>query len=191
MKLPNRIIIDLDDNGIILETDDGDIVSNDVQKLYYCQNVSGEGIDISINISIPSTKIERRENKEEDMSQEDCNLYDGQLRLNMDDTLVKFVKGLVNEQSYEDEEQNNTTELDYNYIQNLFDKASSPPYSDDKMKEFIDYSVQGHDNEIFEYKKALFLDALKDPNISNKKRVWLKKNKINLLNSNCKLNKND
>lgn len=193
MKLPNRLIIDLEDSRVLLEHATTVTVCEEVSKLSYCQNSSEESIELSINITIPFEKVHKEGVEEEELerviSHATDNL-DGQLKLNLDDSLVQFVKGLVNEHQYEEDytDDVNHEEMIFTQIEASFNEMVNNPEDEQKATEFIDYTIDGYEPGIFEFKKSLFKEALKDASsLNSKQREWLKKVKIRLLNSRKKL----
>lgn len=178
MNSINRIIIDVASSKVILDKMDCNVVY-ELSKLLYCQESSEEGIDISININIP---LEENQKKGAEDTDGDLDIYENQLSINMGDSVSKYSKESTNEQSFENEYDGRAS-VNYHDIQDLFEKASRFPYNDELMQEFINYQVQGQEDNVFAYKKELFKDALKEPKMNTKRRDWLKKNKIKLLNS--------
>lgn len=178
MNSINRIIIDVASSKVILDKMDCNVVY-ELSKLLYCQESSEEGINISININIP---LEENQKKGAEDTDGDLDIYENQLSINMGDSVSKYSKESTNEQSFGNEN-GDVMPVDYIEIQDLFDRASRFPFNDELMEEFINYQIQGQEHLVFEYKKELFKDALKEPKMSAKRREWIKKNKIKLLNS--------
>lgn len=171
MKTPDKIIIDLENDKVLLETSTTVTVCDGVSKMSYCQNSSKEGIEISINVKIPFEKIHKEGVDEQEIHR----------------VIQQTVQNLARPTGIDITEEDDRPIVNYKEIESMFKEMLRLPGDDKTATEFIRFNVDGFDSEIYDFKRDLFKASMKDPKIIGEKREWLKRNKIRLFNSKKKL----
>lgn len=173
MKTPDRIIIDLDTNSVLIGRGLSVSVFDDVPQLTYCQNDTSQGIEISISIKLSYDKSQTK-----GIDASELNAVVEEVISSSNDT------GITNNEVNDKE----NTKIDTELIDDMFDDMYNNPGDDVLALQLVKYNREGLELEIFNYKQELFRQAFSNTTLSQEQYNWLKKNKIRLLNSKRNLN---